>query len=154
MVVLLLGSVRNYLKSTENGVTDFWDTVKPFFTDKGKCGSNRIMLSNNGNSTDNPQEVVSTFNEYFVNVASDIGKPDTVTEEMNVQTIVNTHANHPSVRWILSHGNINSSFQFDTVTPETVFKKLQGLHPRKATGPDNIPPRLMKAGAEQLCLHH
>ena len=81
------------------------------------------MLSNNGNSIDNPQEVVSTFNEYFVNVASDIGKPDTVTEEMNVQTIVNTHANHPSVRWILSNDSVNSSFQFDILTPETVCMK-------------------------------
>ncbi len=56
-------SVRNCLKSRcENGLKDFWDTVKPFFTDKGKCRSNRIMLSNNGNYIDSPQEVVSTFN--------------------------------------------------------------------------------------------
>ncbi len=135
----------------EHGVKDFWDTVKPFFTDKGKGGSNRIM-SNNGNSIDKPHEVVTTFNEYFVNVASDIGKPDTVTEDMDIQTIVNTHANHPSVRWIKSNVSGNYTFKFYIVTPETLDgKKLQGLHPSKAISPDNIPPRLIKAGAEQLC---
>ena len=38
-------SIRKYLNSRcEHGAKDFWDTVKPFFTDKGKGGSNRIML--------------------------------------------------------------------------------------------------------------
>ncbi len=68
------------------------------------------MLSNNGNSRDNSNEGVTTFNEYVVNVTSEIGKPDTVTEEMDVQTIVNTHANHPSIRWIQCNVSGNSSF--------------------------------------------
>ena len=111
----------------------FGNTVKPLFTDKGKGGANRIMLSNNGTSIDKPHEVVTTFNEYFVNVASDIGTPDIVTEDMDIQTIVNTHANHPSVRWIQSNVSSNASFKFGIVTSETVCKKL-GLHPSKATG--------------------
>ncbi len=55
---------------------------------------------------------MTTFNEYFVSVASDIGKPDTVPGDMDIQTIVNTHANRPSVRWTQSNVSGTSSFKF------------------------------------------
>lgn len=37
------------------------------------------------------------------------------------------------------------------ITPEEVKKKLQKLNPGKATGPDSIPPSVLKACAEELC---
>ena len=37
------------------------------------------------------------------------------------------------------------------VSPEVVYDYLSRLHCRKATGPDNIPPRLLKLGAQFLC---
>ncbi len=66
----------------------------------------------------------------FVNVASDIGTPDILTEDMDIQTIINTHAthaNHPSVRWIQSNISGNASFKFDIVTSQMVCKKTARL---------------------------
>ena len=38
------------------------------------------------------------------------------------------------------------------VSPASVFNQLSHLSNRKATGPDLVPPRLLKVGAEYLCL--
>lgn len=38
-----------------------------------------------------------------------------------------------------------------TITPEQVLKKLKELNPNKATGPDNIPSRLLKELSDVLC---
>ncbi len=75
----------------ENSLKDFRDTAKLVFTEKRKGGPNLIILSENRNSIDKPHQVI-TFNQYFVNMASDIGKSNTVAEEMDLQIIVNTHA--------------------------------------------------------------
>ncbi len=63
-------------------------------------------------------------------VASDIGKPDTITEEMDDQPFINLHANHPSM-----------TFKFDVLTPVIVrCKKKKKNKAKIQAGTDIIPP--------------
>ncbi len=44
-----------------------------------------------------------------------------------------------------------SLFNFVTVTADVIHKKLSGLNGKKAKSVDQVPPRLVKAGAAHLC---
>ena len=69
----------NILKSTKRNffgnlnideITDnkkFWETLKPFFTDKCKTSSNNILMKKNETFNDN-KKVSKTLNEYFTNI--------------------------------------------------------------------------------------
>jgi len=45
-----------------------------------------------------------------------------------------------------------SLFLFKEVTTEEVLKQLRCLNVRKAAGYDKIPPKLLKIGADSLCV--
>ncbi|MCG7879365.1 MAG: hypothetical protein N0C90_23980, partial [Candidatus Thiodiazotropha endolucinida] len=57
-------------------------TIKPFLSKKCSDGNNEIILSENNKIVSDQKEVCNIFNQYFVNVAKDIGdtslqfKPD------------------------------------------------------------------------------
>ena len=53
---------------------DFWPTIKPFLSKKGSGGGSEIILSENEKIISDQREVCDIFNNYFVNVAKDIGK--------------------------------------------------------------------------------
>ena len=47
--------------------------------------------------------------------------------------------------------DFNSNFNFKHVTPNTVEKLLKESNPKKATGCDNIPPKILKCAASSIC---
>ncbi len=144
-------SVRKYLaKKCDGNGKDFWKTVKPLFNNKSSGRVNNIILRENGQTVLQSKEVCALFNEHFVNIARDIGQVDTIPPGNDFETTVTRHKDHPSVKWIENNVEGKSVFDFVTVTPDVVYKKLAALNGRKATGVDNIPPRLVKAGAAQL----
>ena len=54
-----------------------------------------------------PKEVCDTFNKHFVNVATNIGSPDVLNENDEIQKIIENHKNHSRVT------NIKSMYQCD-----------------------------------------
>ena len=51
----------------------FYPTIKPFLSNKGMKSNNSIILCENDNIVNDPKEVTEIFNNFFVNVAKDIG---------------------------------------------------------------------------------
>ena len=92
-------------------------------------------MSEGGRIITDQKEVAETITNYFINVAVDIGnriKPDC------------GYGDHPGVKIIRGHSPQNQRLSFRHTNENEVTKILHSLNPKKATGPDKIPPKLIK----------
>ena len=150
----LLQYMKNRCKSgidsdATNG--DFWRIVKPVISDNCKTDTNVILLENDTIVND-CSSVANILNDYFVHVADDIGQPDDIVETDTFESIISEHQEHESVKNICNNTNsgYQNTFSFHEVSFETVQRKLKGINVKKATGHDQIPPKLIKLGADHL----
>ena len=113
---------------------DFWPTVKPFLTNKGAVQQKETVLSENNILITKQDEVCEIFNNYFVNVAKNIG---------NTQTKVDD--DHPSIMAIKNNypDLDQQSFNFSLVDQDFVEKRIRKINVKKATGIDGISPKLL-----------
>ena len=112
---------------------NFWPTIKPFLSKKGADGGNEIILCENEKIVSNQTEVCNIFNNYFVNVAKDIGNDATQYDQ--------DFLNHPSILKILENAAqkfTDEIFSFKLTTETYVHKVISNLDPKKSTGADNI----------------
>jgi hypothetical protein len=85
-------SIRNYFVERCTGrprQNYFWSIIKPFLTNKGSHFENNIILCNNDEIINNQSDFAEIFNNYFVNVAKDIGSESCTVDD-----------NHPSIQAI------------------------------------------------------
>ena len=52
---------------------NFWKTMKPFLTNKGSKDGSSIMIKTYHSIETNPKEVANIMNNFYVNIASNIG---------------------------------------------------------------------------------
>jgi hypothetical protein len=86
-------------------------------------------------------------------VAENIGVPDEldITSENYPQCVFDKHENHPSIVNIKqSRLYDNYNFDFYAVNETHVGKILEKLNVKKATGYDQIPPRLIRAASTNI----
>ena len=67
---------------------DFWPTIKPFLSKKGTDGGSEILLSEDEKIISDQEHVCKVFNDFFVNVAKDIGNSGDTPYDLST---------HPSV---------------------------------------------------------
>ena len=95
-------SIIKYTKdkciSTKNG-SDFWKTVKPLISDKHR-GTNSISLMENETVINDSEQVANILNNYFSNIAENIGNPDHINENETFEEIISLHSSHESVERI------------------------------------------------------
>ena len=84
-------------------------------------------------------------------VTKDIGECDRIQETDKFTDIINTHNMHDSVHYIKTNFKSKTNFSFHLVTEDVILKKLLNLNVKKSTGWDNMPPKLLKQGANVLC---
>jgi hypothetical protein len=105
-----------------------------------------ILLTENGHTISNQSEVCTVFNEFFANVANDIGNEGTISQ---------TDVTHPSITAIRENVLGNKSFEFKPISSDFVSKYIAKSSRNKATGVDKISARLLKATkhtiSEPLC---
>ena len=142
-------SIKIYFQNRcEKPNREFWKTISPFISDNRSKSSNNITLNENDQIITDANKVSEIFNEHFVNVAAEIGFPDSIS---SVTTSLAKHSNHPSILKIKEkHESANNSFSFHLVDPSTVMAYLKNFNPRKATGFDNIPGKLLRLGHQEL----
>ena len=113
-------SVRNYFveRCTDGPKQkDFWPTIKPFLTNKGRHFENNIILCNNDEIINNQSDVAEIFNNYFVNVAIGIG-----SESCNVGD------NHPSIQAIRENQcNFEGNLSFTEISDDFVEKQINKI---------------------------
>jgi hypothetical protein len=69
--------------------TDFYPTIKPFLTNKGSNITKDIILEDNNKIINDQLQVANNFNNFFINVAKDIGNDNNLSAE-----------EHPSIKII------------------------------------------------------
>lgn len=142
-----------HCNNNSNQNKTFWKAIQPFLSDK--CRSQEtITLQEGDNVIVDTKEVCNVFNEYFVNIASDLSETD-IDMNGSLSDIVQLYDSHPSIVKIREvHGTFDATerFRFSNVTSENINKKLVALKVNKACGYDGKPPKLLKLGAPVLCL--
>ena len=129
---------------------DFWANLKPFMSNKCAEKTQHTVLLENGSIVNNQTDVCNILNDYYIDVTKTIGEPDTILESDTFLDIIQSHQMDESVRYISSKIATGKQFSFSTVSGDVISTKLKQLDVNKATGFDQIPPKLLKKGSEIL----
>ena len=120
---------RYYNNLNLNKITDnrkFWQTIKPFFSDKGTFRKT-ISLIENDNIISVDEKVANIFNDYFSNAVKNIQikKFNTEPVPLDILNIIDSilikYNNHPSILKIKDNVNNEDKFNFsNTIKQPTV----------------------------------
>ena len=123
------------LNENNNNPASVWKLFKEIGASKHRDNSNISSLKIQDNIIEHPQAIVDEFNKFFVTVASKIKQP-----------IVNS--NFDKLKQFCDEKNPeNNYFSIPHISQEKVEKYLKNIDISKATGSDNIGPRLLKLAA-------
>lgn len=109
-------SIKKYVMERCVGKSkDFWPTIKPFLTNKGSNFDNDIVLNENDKLLTDQNEISNVFNNFFINVAKDIGNDSIPIDE-----------SHPSIQKVkeISHED-SDDLVFKPITEDFVEKTNQ-----------------------------
>ena len=126
---------------------NFRATISPFFSDKRLRNGHNISLRENDNVETDPSNVSELFNDYLSRVAMDIGFDDRISSTSDA---VDKHNSHPSVMKIRQQYGNESTFRFNLVDENCVALILRNINPRKATGYDHIPGKIVRIAHQEL----
>lgn len=130
----------------QNGKS-FWETVKPFFSNKMNNKNGTINLFEGGKICTETQDICNIFNDYFINVVNNITTNTSITSDFHCLK------NHISVLKISESFPSPNKFYFTPVTEKAILSKLKKLNPKKAAGCDSIPSKLIKMAAQPISQH-
>ena len=121
-----------------NNPSSVWKLFKELGASKRNIGSSIFSIRINDKTIDNPSEISSEFNKFFVSVASKIKEPVVPSNFDRLRTFCNEKLTE------------NTSFSIPTLGHEKVEKYLKNIDITKATGVDTIGPRLLKLAAPYI----
>ena len=119
-------------------------------TDKSKTVDQNISLFHENKVVNDPAKVCNIFNDYFIEAASHIGKEDPIQDDETIDDILCSYKDHTTIKRIISNVSHVSMFNFSVVSVKEVQKLLKDVDSKKATGYDNIPPKILKIAADEL----
>ena len=121
-----------------NNPSSVWKLFKELGASKRNIGSSIFSIKINDKTIDNPSEISTEFNKFFVSVASKIKEPVVPSNFDRLRTFCNEKLTE------------NTSFSIPTLGHEKVEKYLKNIDITKATGVDTIGPRLLKLAAPYI----
>ena len=75
-------------------------------------------------------------------------------DKSTAETIIKTYEHHHSIKLIKEHIQIeNNDFNIKATSVGQINKIIKGLNPKKATGPDKIPVKIVKLAASVIDSH-
>ena len=96
----------------------FWQTVKPFFSDKNKIKNKITLIDDKTKIVSDNNLVAETFNKFFANIVPSLVlqcKDDLIASVENMQDhlekIIEKFKQHPSIIAIMKHNLINLIFR-------------------------------------------
>ena len=130
---------QTYIENNKNNPGSIYKLFQEFSAGKGSSkGSNISSINHNGVHIEDPTELANTFNNFFANVAGKIKEPV-------------THSNHDKLKdFCDSRLPDNIKFSISNIEKDQVLKYLSTMDSCKATGTDNIGPRLLKFAAPYI----
>ena len=86
--------------------------------------------------------------------SSELGTPsDPNLDSKTVEEILKHYENHPSIKEIKKLVQKNETFTFPKAKTEDINKIINSLNPKKATGPDGIPIKIIKVASKIIDSH-
>ena len=147
-----------YNNLNPKNITDnktFWNSVKPFFSDKNKS-VNKITLIENGTIIDDDNNVAETFNEFFSNVVERMHItgfiPEPILDNSTdlITNCIQKFQNHPSITHIKDNIITESMFQFSGIKCKNMEVKINNLNVNKPTTYNNVPAKII-AENKDIC---
>ena len=129
---------RQYLEilnENANNPANVWKLFKEIVASKRKDSADIVSLKIHDNVFENPKDIANEFNNFFVTVASRIKEPIETSDFDKLQQFCNEK--NPT----------DTYFSVPEISCEKVEKYLRNIDLTKATGSDNIGPRLLKLEA-------
>ena len=126
---------RSLVEENNNKPSNVWKLFKELGATKNnsKCATNAISID--GREYTDPLEIANEFNKFFVTVASKLKEPNL---EPNFERLD---------KFCDERVPKDTEFSIPYLTKDKVEKYLKNLDLSKATGTDNIGPRLLKLSA-------
>ena len=120
----------------------FWSTIKPFVNSKYNIKEN-VILRENDDIVNDAESVAKIFNEYFTQIASDIGFNDPIPDDYDndnvLISLIAKYDKHPSITAKKAVPRGHRTFEFKHVDINQVYEILVNINTKKATGYDGIP---------------
>ena len=113
---------------------NFWNYSKAYFTNKGIFDGGRIILVENDEFLNKDPDIFETFNNYFVNIAKDLGIfdwADGFSDCSNIFTQMSSFSNHPSIQMIKDKYQYFFNFKFELVSIDQVIKFIDQIDCKK-----------------------
>ena len=84
------------------------------------------------------------------NVANHIGDQQPLEHDVTMESIIDGYKKHESIENIRKTVKFQNEFSFQEVNSELVCKLMSKMNPKKATGYDGIPNKLVKIAADEI----
>ena len=129
----------------------FWQTVEPFFSNKGIFG-NKIKLVENDELLKDDKNIAEEMNNFFKNavLTLDIKENSYITNHNisyitdSIEKTIEKYKFHPSILIIKEKTKCEAnSFDFVPVTVNDAEKEIKKLNPNKATTFNSIPFKML-----------
>ena len=121
---------KNYFEQNKTNMKMLWSGIKSIVNVKSKNQFSRLShLTNNGMRVDDPVKMANIFNQYFVNVGSNLDNTIPRTRKSPIDYLKNRNG---------------SSMFLAPVTTQEIDVIIQSLNTKKSIGPYSIPVFLLK----------
>ena len=140
----------------------FWNTVKPFLTNKGFFTNETIVIENKGKIVTGKSKLVNLFNSHYINIVQKTSgcppeienNPENKTNDIaTVQAIIRKYQTHPSILNIKIKNIVKNTFVIPATTSDQINKIKKEVNAKKTTGPDKIPPKIVRLSANIIDSH-
>lgn len=136
--------------SSSKNPKKFWDSCKPYFTNK--CKSKEVFSLIEGDIVEQDElKLARIFNTYFNTITKTLNivpwKPEFLCVSIN--DILVKFSDHPSIVKIYESFNDGTIFEFSHIYPWDTYDVIMGLNPSKQGG-GPFPTKLLKSVAKQV----
>ena len=128
---------KTFFNENKNNALKIWEGIKKIINIKPTNKSKTINLDINGNLTTDKIKIAKEFNTFFNTIPAKIDSKIVPTNYSFLDTLKNP--------------NINTIFLSPTTTDE-IETTIKYFNERKATGPNNIPTKILKSVKKPLAM--
>ena len=128
---------NNYFSNNLNNLKKTWKGIKNIINLTSKSNNDIPQIKTNNHVIDDNLTIANTFNNFFVNIGSELDKKIPKSQKPN----------GPSK--YLKNRNPNS-FLISPTTPSEICDIIGSLDDTKSSGPNSIPIKLLKIGKDTL----
>lgn len=130
---------QTFIENNKNNPSSIYKLFREVGAGKScRKQSNIFSIKNNEIHIEDPIEIANTFNNFFVNVASKLKEPINNSSHDKLRDFCNSKLPQ------------DTNFSIKNVEKDKILKHLSTLDSSKATGTDNIGPRLLKLAAPYI----